>query len=798
MGDLKVPLGDLKEALGGAAEEREAPSPPSTSNPRQSYIEPWRWVRAEEASRQIIQKVQPTSVSAERRRAVFDYVQRLFRGTLGLEVFSYGSVPLKTYLPDGDIDLTAFGNLMVEDALVNDMVSVLEGEDQNDDAEFTVKDVQLIRAEVKLVKCIVQNIVVDISINQIGGLCTLCFLEKVDQLIGKDHLFKRSIILIKAWCYYESRILGAHHGLISTYALETLVLYIFNLFHSVLDGPLAVLYKFLDYFGKFDWENYCICLSGPVRISSLPELVVEVPENDGGELLLDSEFLRYCANMFSVSSRGYDMNSRTFQQKHLNIVDPLKENNNLGRSVSKGNYYRIRSAFTYGARKLGRILLLSDDDSIVDDVHNFFSNTLGRHGNGQRPDVQDPNPISEIDLSQFDEISSRGQSGNHTDTSTKNYNLDPSYGSSDKEARDEEGTPRDAACPYKHTSETVKQNLLVHRLCGDATELATSKTQDLELCNGSSKHPILTCNGEVNIGNLEKQFDGHENNHESDLQPKSNDEKGLQHANSLLDLSGDYEHQLSCLQYGRWCYECTSIVPTMLIPPPPPPPINPFQIKSWNPQPLPNFQRNGFSNGGVPNPNGGVSNRPGFSNGGVPTQAFYTLSPPLPPNIAFGEMHKARGTGTYFPNMSRCLQGHRLPPLPSVRSPAPAMRSAHLANGWNATFDRDWHELPPPQSQSAGVDCFEVHNQSFSPGGNGYCPNSTNGTDPVIEFGTVGHVPPLSPSSERSKQRKHFSLPSQQQSSNPNLSRDTDRASPSPVKSAYHLKDDDDFPPLSV
>lgn len=33
--------------------------------------------------------------------------------------------------------------------------------------------------QVKLVKCIVQNIVVDISFNQIGGLCTLCFLEQV-------------------------------------------------------------------------------------------------------------------------------------------------------------------------------------------------------------------------------------------------------------------------------------------------------------------------------------------------------------------------------------------------------------------------------------------------------------------------------------------------------------------------------------------------------------------------------------------------------------------------------------------
>lgn len=33
--------------------------------------------------------------------------------------------------------------------------------------------------QVKLVKCLVLNIVVDISFNQLGGLCTLCFLEQV-------------------------------------------------------------------------------------------------------------------------------------------------------------------------------------------------------------------------------------------------------------------------------------------------------------------------------------------------------------------------------------------------------------------------------------------------------------------------------------------------------------------------------------------------------------------------------------------------------------------------------------------
>jgi len=45
---------------------------------------------------------------------------------------------------------------------------------------------------------------------------------------------------VKAWCYYESRLLGAHHGLISTYALETMVLYIFNLYHAQLHSPLRV------------------------------------------------------------------------------------------------------------------------------------------------------------------------------------------------------------------------------------------------------------------------------------------------------------------------------------------------------------------------------------------------------------------------------------------------------------------------------------------------------------------------------------------------------------------------------
>ncbi|WOK96711.1 hypothetical protein Cni_G05418 [Canna indica] len=386
MGDLQSwpPLAN-GDASGGHDSPRAQSQPP---NPHPSMIKAENWRRAEEATRDVLLCIRPTVVSEERRKAVVDYVQNLLRTRIHSEVFPFGSVPLKTYLPDGDIDLTALGFPSIEDALANEVFSVLGEEEQSKDGEFEVKDVQIIRAEVKLVKCIVQNIVVDVSFNQIGGLCTLCFLEKVDQTIGKNNLFKRSIILIKAWCYYESRILGAHHGLISTYALEILVLYVFHLFHNYLDGPLAVLYMFLDYYSRFDWEKYCISLQGPVSISSLPNIVVEPPETSESSSPLTEEFIRECVEMFSVPSRVYGNNYPVFTQKHLNIVDPLKQNNNLGRSVSKGNFFRIRSAFTYGARKLARILLLPSE-CIAEEVNLFFKSTLDRHGSRERPDVQE-------------------------------------------------------------------------------------------------------------------------------------------------------------------------------------------------------------------------------------------------------------------------------------------------------------------------------------------------------------------------------------------------------------------------
>ncbi|PIA49055.1 hypothetical protein AQUCO_01300119v1 [Aquilegia coerulea] len=346
-----------------------------------------RWSKAEDRTAELIARIQPNQPSEELRNAVAEYVQGLITKCFSCQVFTFGSVPLKTYLPDGDIDLTAFSkNQNLKDTWANEVRIMLENEEKSENAEFHVKEVQYIQAEVKIIKCLVENIVVDISFNQLGGLCTLCFLEEVDHLINQSHLFKRSIILIKAWCYYESRILGAHHGLISTYALETLVLYIFHVFNNSFAGPLEVLYRFLEFFSNFDWENFCVSLWGPVPIRSLPDMTAESPRKDSGELLLSKIFLDACSSVYAVFPGGQENQGQPFVSKHFNVIDPLRTNNNLGRSVSKGNFFRIRSAFAFGAKRLAR-LLDCPKENIITEVNQFFMNTWERHGSGHRPDA---------------------------------------------------------------------------------------------------------------------------------------------------------------------------------------------------------------------------------------------------------------------------------------------------------------------------------------------------------------------------------------------------------------------------
>ncbi|XP_011001410.1 PREDICTED: uncharacterized protein LOC105108696 [Populus euphratica] len=138
-------MGNLQRSL--------SPSSLSTSSssslgPHPLQIDPELWLMAEKRTQEILYAIQPTFASEHKRMEVIDYIQSLIKYYFPVEVFAFGSVPLKTYLPDGDIDLMVLSHQNMEEELARGVCTLLQREEL--DPEFQVNDVQYIHAQVNL------------------------------------------------------------------------------------------------------------------------------------------------------------------------------------------------------------------------------------------------------------------------------------------------------------------------------------------------------------------------------------------------------------------------------------------------------------------------------------------------------------------------------------------------------------------------------------------------------------------------------------------------------------------------
>uniref|UniRef100_A0A7N0TGY5 Polymerase nucleotidyl transferase domain-containing protein n=1 Tax=Kalanchoe fedtschenkoi TaxID=63787 RepID=A0A7N0TGY5_KALFE len=787
-----------------------ASSPLPLFNPDPFSIPPATWAIAEDAAHHVLTRVHPTLEVDQKRKDVTDYLQTLLTSTLGpnVQLFPYGSVPLKTYLPDGDIDLTAFSSTKSDDVLASDIRVVLEKQQHGKARHYEIHNVQFIDAEVKLVKCLIQNIVVDISFNQLGGICTLCFLEQVDRLIGRDHLFKRSVILIKAWCYYESRILGAHHGLISTYALETLVLYIFRMFHSSIDGPVAVLYRFLDYFSKFDWDNYCISLNGPVPRAALPDALVDIPDNGWNDVLLGAEFLKNCVDMFSVPSKDPESNLRAFTIKHLNIIDPLKVNNNLGRSVHRGNFYRICSALRYGARKLGWILSLPRE-RLSDELRRFFSNSLERHGNKYWDDR--PIPLFRLGVEEWGtSLSTSSSEGNPiTDFGEDEFSVicDEAVGSNENldcystriTEYHADGISEDEFNRTDPGSVTTGGVFSISD-CSIATCDTDSSSHSHDCCY--SLKTDMTVNGHQYQDRVVKPVLSKKVSSALPREdilpficsyPEDEFSRNSEDSNSLLDLTGDYECHIRSLLYGlnRHGYDLSaspSAIPFKTLSRV----RNRYQFESINHLSL--FKQFGRSQRIA-------STRLPHQSSNQCTSSFGS--------VHSADKHKFRGTGTYIPNINHqsnkdtyffCNVTH-----PGVHG---ALQSQSHNDGNSIaipdimTPDESEHWLCESQFHALGDLKFAFCASSESSVGNPY------GLSPdKLEFGSFKHWQSSGSLSEKSKCKTTYPIRPNGHGSGPDYAEnaavgrcktDLNAKLASAAGLVLELEDAAEFPPLSI
>jgi len=205
-------------------------------------------------------------------------------------IFPYGSYPMKSYLKNADIDITIFLQSKQENKITTDIqneiinnliILIKEGFEQfNKKSSFGLfSEIKIIMADIRLLKCKIGNISLDISVNNFSGIYKVVLIDYIENQFknefnrlnlfsdnsfsdNKIQIFRRTLILIKAWCLFEGNLMGSNIGLMATYALEIIVIYIFNLHYDNIYNEFDGFEKFFEVMDKFDWEKSVISLFG--------------------------------------------------------------------------------------------------------------------------------------------------------------------------------------------------------------------------------------------------------------------------------------------------------------------------------------------------------------------------------------------------------------------------------------------------------------------------------------------------------------------------------------------------------
>lgn len=267
------------------------------------------------------------------------------------------------------------------------------GASGDETSKVEIRNVSFINARTPIVTMVVGNVAVDLTENQGGSVAASALLEEADRWIGRDHLFKRSLLLLKAWALCETqrivgqRILGAREGGLTSYGLSVMVLHLFSQRSSAdsLAHPLDVLVRFFQFYSEFDWGRHCLTLDGPVVFdgvrsvggfrssattsSQLWPLVDRVQAHLSPDLSNKATYSHGRRYPHETTSKSHTSGGSPrlqaanfgaseppatahFPVRYCNIQDPMNVLNNLGHSVSRRSLKALECALREGRRLL--------------------------------------------------------------------------------------------------------------------------------------------------------------------------------------------------------------------------------------------------------------------------------------------------------------------------------------------------------------------------------------------------------------------------------------------------------------
>lgn len=220
-----------------------------------------------------------------------------------------------------------------------------------------VTEINLIPAEVKLIKCKIDNLSFDISLNNFVGLFKLTLMSYLETQSFDKTIFKRTLLLVKCWSYYQGNILGSNVGLMASYALEVLIIYMFNNFSNKFTNEIEATFFFFNMINEIDWNKKIVTVFGTVSIDTYHE---DLKDNYDLNELLNKKFqkiskinlddiINFSKNFekFSQFDKFQNLGKKSIDLRLMNIIDPIFHSNNLGKSLNYHNFSKIKKVFEF-------------------------------------------------------------------------------------------------------------------------------------------------------------------------------------------------------------------------------------------------------------------------------------------------------------------------------------------------------------------------------------------------------------------------------------------------------------------
>jgi hypothetical protein len=396
----------------------------------------------------ILSVIAPDSSSEKDRNEKCEHINGIITDILGKElsdyityVIPYGSFPVKFYLKDADIDLTlCFVSKRDRRILINIPLNYIDNilskikeefEKRNTMLDYELfSDIEIIKADIRLLKCKIGNINIDITINNFSGLYKILFIDYIEEEFrhkfnflklykessyseNKRNLFRRTFLLIKGWCLYEGKLMGSNMGLMASYTLEILIIYLFNNYYDDINNEFEGFEKFFEIMQTFNFEKEIISLYETIpkenffkkleifnkdnkstinepfwyleedQKNSIKSEIKDETRNKEPLLNLD-DTKRFINNLIKGMEYSYlrkegNVISITNFDKMVNVLDPINNHNNLGKSINYHNKSKMKMVISFMIKKLKNIQDIRKSSNpfiYMNSLLNLFKETL--------------------------------------------------------------------------------------------------------------------------------------------------------------------------------------------------------------------------------------------------------------------------------------------------------------------------------------------------------------------------------------------------------------------------------------